>query len=100
MLDEAFRQGTVGLAADMAGYCLRPWGFEMSDVTTKTLLLYGARDAVAGPRHAGWYAQALPDARSEIAPGAGHLLAVPMWARAMSFLAPQHSRAGRHRKDP
>jgi pimeloyl-ACP methyl ester carboxylesterase len=101
MLDEAFRQGTVGLAADLAGYCLQPWGFEVGEVRAKTLLLYGARDTIAGPRHARWYHETLPDARIETAPGAGHLVLIPMWERAMSFLAPQLSpAAGKHRKIP
>ena len=30
----------------------------------------------------------LPNARLEVAPGAGHLLVVPMWARSLSHLAP------------
>jgi pimeloyl-ACP methyl ester carboxylesterase len=51
MLKSAYAQGTVGLAADIAGYCLRPWGFEPAEVQAKTLCLYGAKDPVAGSRH-------------------------------------------------
>lgn len=52
MLACAFTKGATGLAADVAGYCLRPWGFEPSDVSAKTLLLYGSRDPYAANRHA------------------------------------------------
>ena len=88
MLQAAFVQGPGGLAADIAGYCLRPWGFEPRSVEAETLLLYGSRDALAGPRHGRWWKSKLPDADLEVVPGAGHLLVVPMWARALSHLVP------------
>jgi len=87
----AFAQGAGGLAADIAGYCLQPWGFEPEDVHAKTLLLYGSRDPVAGPTHGQWWQERLPDARLEIAPGAGHLLVMPLWSRALSHLGADHS---------
>lgn len=92
MLAAAFLQGARGLAADIAGYCLQPWGFEPEDVRAKTLLLYGSHDALADPRHGRWWRSRLPDARLEIAPGAGHLLVVPTWARVLAHLAPQRPR--------
>jgi pimeloyl-ACP methyl ester carboxylesterase len=89
LLRAGFVQGARGLAADIAGYCLQPWGFEPEHVRAKTLLLYGSRDPLAGPRHGRWWQSRLPDARLEVVPGAGHLLVVPMWARVLSHLAPQ-----------
>jgi pimeloyl-ACP methyl ester carboxylesterase len=88
MLEAAFAQGMTGLAADIAGYCLQPWGFEPGQVKTKTLLLYGAKDPVAGNKHGTWWQKNLPDARLEMVPGTGHMLIIPMWARVLSFLAP------------
>ncbi len=88
MLEAAFTQGARGLAADIAGYCLRPWGFEPEHVEAKTLLLYGARDRLAGPRHGRWWQKRLPNSRLEVAPGAGHLLVIPMWPRILAHLAP------------
>jgi pimeloyl-ACP methyl ester carboxylesterase len=88
MLEAAFSQGARGLAADIAGYCLRPWGFEPEEVEAKTLLLYGARDPLAGPRHGRWWQRRLPNVRLEVAPGLGHLLVVPMWPRILAHLAP------------
>jgi pimeloyl-ACP methyl ester carboxylesterase len=87
MLRAAFAQGTRGLAADIAGYCLQPWGFEPEAVQAKTLLLYGSRDPLADPRHGRWWESRLPDATLEVVP-AGHLLVVPMWARVLAHLAP------------
>jgi pimeloyl-ACP methyl ester carboxylesterase len=88
MLQAAFAQGADGLASDIAGYCLQPWGFEPQSVEAETLLLYGARDALAGVDHGRWWKSQLPNARLEVVPGAGHLLVVPMWARALSHLVP------------
>ncbi|HSJ58083.1 MAG TPA: alpha/beta fold hydrolase [Anaerolineae bacterium] len=88
MLRAAFAQGPAGLAADLAGYTLRPWGFEPAEVVTRTLCLYGASDPVAGSRHGAWWQKNLPEARLEMVPEAGHLLIVPMWGRVLSHLAP------------
>jgi pimeloyl-ACP methyl ester carboxylesterase len=88
MMDAAFSQGTTGLAADIAGYCLHPWGFEPAEVQAKTLCLYGSRDPIAGSRHGTWWQNHLPQGRLEMVPGAGHLLVIPIWHRVMSFLAP------------
>lgn len=88
MLRAAFTQGAAGLAADIAGYCLQPWGFEPESVAAKTLLLNGSHDPIAGPGHGRWWQERLPDARLEVAPGAGHMLLIPMWARVLSHLAP------------
>jgi pimeloyl-ACP methyl ester carboxylesterase len=88
MLRAAFAQGPRGLAADIAGYCLQPWGFHPSEVRAKTLLLYGSRDPLAGPTHGRWWESQVPGAQLEVAPGAGHLLIVPMWARVLAHVAP------------
>jgi pimeloyl-ACP methyl ester carboxylesterase len=92
MLAVAYAQGATGLATDIAGYCLQPWGFEPPGVTAKTLLLYGSQDPVAASRHGRWWQQRLPDARLEMVPGAGHLLVIPMWQRVLSHLAPNSKR--------
>ena len=91
MLRAAFVQGPGGLAADIAGYRLQPWGFEPEAVGAKTLLLYGSRDPVADPRHGRWWQSRLGDARLEVAPGAGHLLVMPMWGRVLAHLVPDRT---------
>jgi pimeloyl-ACP methyl ester carboxylesterase len=96
MLTAAFHQGTSGLASEILGYCLHPWGFEPSDVSAKTLCLYGSADPIAGAKHGSWWQKNLPQARLEMVPGAGHLLAIPMWYRVLSHLAPGSKR----RKQP
>jgi pimeloyl-ACP methyl ester carboxylesterase len=88
MLAAAFAQGSTGIAQDIAGYGIRPWGFEPSAVAVKTLLVYGGADPVISSRHGRWWQRHLPDARLEMTPGVGHLLVVPRWARILSHLAP------------
>jgi pimeloyl-ACP methyl ester carboxylesterase len=92
MLRAGFAQGATGLAADIAGYCLQPWGFEPEAVEAETLLLYGTHDPVAGPRHGSWWRERLPDAHLEVVPDAGHLLVIPMWPRVLSHLVPDRDR--------
>lgn len=92
MLESAFAQGIAGLAGDIAGYCLQPWGFAPETVQAKTLLLYGSNDPIAGSRHGSWWQKQLPNARLEVVPGAGHMLILPMWARALLHLAPGSKR--------
>lgn len=91
MLAAAFAQGPGGMVAEVAGYTLQPWGFEPEAVGAKTLLLYGGSDPI-GSRHANWWLKRLPQARVEMTPGAGHLLVIPMWGRALSHLAPDTER--------
>jgi pimeloyl-ACP methyl ester carboxylesterase len=91
MVDDGFAQGAAGLASDVAGQMLRPWGFEPEDVRAKTLLLYGSLDVVAPPTHGRWWQRRLPRARLETCPGSGHLLALPMWPRVLAHLAPARS---------
>ena len=67
-------------------------GFELSDVTAKTLLLFGGKDLLTGSRHGVWWQKRLPDARLEMNPQGGHELLVPMWKRVLSHLAPHCKR--------
>jgi pimeloyl-ACP methyl ester carboxylesterase len=85
----AFAQGTTGYVAEVAGYTLRPWGFEPGEVKAKTLLTYGSRDRVAANRHATWWQRNLPQARVEMAPGRGRLTVLGLWKRALSHLTPK-----------
>ncbi|MFF1572579.1 alpha/beta fold hydrolase [Leifsonia sp. NPDC058292] len=88
MLKDAFRQGPRGVAADILSYTARPWGFEFGDVAAKTLIVNGQADPLVGNAHASWYQKALPDARVEMVPGAGHMVVIPAWERVLSHLAP------------
>jgi pimeloyl-ACP methyl ester carboxylesterase len=85
MLDEALAQGGAGMVADIAGYTLRPWGFDPVDVKASVLLGYGSADHI-GRAHGLWWQRALPDARLDMVAGAGHLVVVPLWESLLAFL--------------
>jgi pimeloyl-ACP methyl ester carboxylesterase len=80
------------MAMDIAGYGLQPWGFDPGQVHQKTLLICGVRGPLAGSNHGRWWQQRLPDARLELVPDGGHFVALPMWTRILSFLAPRTAR--------
>jgi hypothetical protein len=63
-------------------------GLDLSTVTVKTLLLFGAKDLATGSTHGRWWQQRLPDARLEMNPQGGPDLLGPMWKRVLSHLAP------------
>ena len=88
MLDDATVQGLGGLAADIAGYGLHDWEPDAGAIRAKTLLVYGTKDPVAAQRHGAWWQRRLPNARLEMTPNAGHLVAIRQWPRVLSFLAP------------
>ncbi|WP_214403904.1 alpha/beta fold hydrolase [Pseudonocardia lacus] len=85
MFDSALAQGSVGMVTDLAGYMLRPCGFDPADVRVPVLLQYGDADAI-GPEHGRWWASRLPDAHLETHAGLGHLLVVPTWHRTLAHL--------------
>ena len=86
MLKGAVAQGAVGMVADIAGYSLRPWGFDPADVAQPVLLGYGAADERVPPAHGEWFRDRLPDARLEVVSGVGHLVVVPFWGAALDHL--------------
>jgi pimeloyl-ACP methyl ester carboxylesterase len=86
MLAESYRQGATGMAQDIAGYTLAPWGFAPADVQQPVLLVYGADDPAIGDAHASWWESALPDARSSVVAGAGHFVVIPKWADILDFI--------------
>ena len=86
MLDAAFAQGATGLAADIAGYTLRPWGFDPAEVKAPTLLVYGADDEIVSRAHGEWWQQRVPGSRLDVVPGAGHLVVGPAWAQVLDHL--------------
>jgi pimeloyl-ACP methyl ester carboxylesterase len=87
VLADSVRQGAVGMAQDIAGYGMRPWGFEPGDVDARALLVFGTADPVVGAAHARWWKDALPSARVEMSPDAGHLVLLPRWGRVLQHLA-------------
>lgn len=63
-------------------------------VRAKTLLMFGSADPATGSGHGRRWHQALPDARLEMVPRAGHDILQQSWKRILSHLAPGRLRNG------
>lgn len=83
---DAFRQGTAGVAEDYRVYS-DPWGIDLSDVRTRTLLWNGDDDSLVPLRHAQLLAERIPGATLEVVHGAGHLLPYDRIGALLSELA-------------
>ncbi|WP_213011679.1 alpha/beta fold hydrolase [Paractinoplanes toevensis] len=66
--------------------------FDLSEMTAKALLLFGAKEPRTGSRHGTWWQRHLPNARLEMNPAGDHDLLTPMWTRVLSHLAPRCKR--------
>lgn len=71
--DESFRQGSRGPAADL-GLMLRPWGFELSHISTEVLMWHGTDDDQVHVENALEYQRLLLNPRLTLLDGAGHLI--------------------------
>lgn len=74
-ITEAFRQGSGGVAADLQAVT-RPWGFQLANITVPVHIWHGAADNNVPVTDGRQLAAALPNARLDILPEAGHLLFV------------------------
>lgn len=68
---EAFSGGGRGAAHEARLY-LRPWGFDITRVTTETLLWYGGADTTDPPSAGRWLAERLPNSTFTVWPQHGH----------------------------
>ena len=63
------------------------WGFSPTDVRHRVEVFHGDADATVSPDMARRLADRLPDSHLEIIPGAGHLLALPLWETLLATVA-------------
>ncbi len=70
---EAFRQGGVGLEADLR-VLSRNWGFLLESIHVPVLLWHGERDRLASPTAARELAKSIPSCESHFVPEAGHFI--------------------------
>jgi pimeloyl-ACP methyl ester carboxylesterase len=95
MLAEAYQQGPIGVADDILSYATDDWGFELADVRTPVLLVYGAADRTVPSAHGRWYRKQLPDASLTVVPDAGHLAIIPAWHEVLEHVSPERGEPGR-----
>jgi pimeloyl-ACP methyl ester carboxylesterase len=69
---EAFRSGVWGYVDDTL--CLvRPWGFDVSEISVPTRVVYGLSDVLAPRQHGEWLARNVPNAQAIVDSHAGHM---------------------------
>ncbi|MEX1021794.1 MAG: alpha/beta fold hydrolase [Dehalococcoidia bacterium] len=79
MIEEAFRTGAAGLAADIVATNVATRGFDLAAVECPAHLFYGDDDQVVSAEHGEYYRNHLPAARLRVVSGAGHLLLIEHW---------------------
>ena len=70
---EAFRQGGAGATVDLE-LMAKPWGFELSHISTEVLLWHGTEDEDVGIANALEYQKLLLNPRLKVYEGQGHLI--------------------------
>jgi pimeloyl-ACP methyl ester carboxylesterase len=65
-------QGVVGMLEDNL-QIIRPWGFDVRDITVPVSVWQGAHDKMVPFDHGRWLAQAIPGARAHLYEDEGHL---------------------------
>jgi pimeloyl-ACP methyl ester carboxylesterase len=69
---DAFRSGVWGYADDTL--CLvRPWGFDVSEISVPTRVIYGLTDVLSPTQHGEWLARNVPNAQAVVDEHGGHM---------------------------
>lgn len=69
---EAVRNGAAGWIDDDLAF-VRPWGFELRDISVPTFLWQGDGDLMVPFAHGHWLADRIPGAVAHLLPGEGHI---------------------------
>lgn len=72
MVREAYRPGVWGWVDDDLAF-VKPWGFDLSEITVPTEIGYGAKDVLVPAAHGAWLAEHVPGAQVFVEEDAGHL---------------------------
>jgi len=82
-----------GTANGMGGFvddnlaAMRPWGFDVRNITVPTLIMHGTEDRVVPASHGRWLGRHIPGAQLRLREGAGHLSVMTGADDALSWIA-------------
>jgi pimeloyl-ACP methyl ester carboxylesterase len=82
---EAGAAGPDGLIDDDVAF-VRPWGFDVAEISTQVLVVQGGQDRVVPPAHADWLVRNLPSAELWLRPRDGHVSVLDASPVAMDWL--------------
>jgi pimeloyl-ACP methyl ester carboxylesterase len=68
---EGFRSGVDGCVDDDLAF-VRPWGFDLAEISVPTVIAHGTADLLVPSAHGRWLASRVPGASSRFANGDGH----------------------------
>lgn len=85
MHDEALRQGTVGVAADIVADQIGEWGFDPASIGAPAHC-FSSDDDFIGPSHGAWWAETMVDSTVHRTTGIGHLLVVTEWSEVLAAM--------------
>jgi pimeloyl-ACP methyl ester carboxylesterase len=71
-VQEALRTGVDGWVDDALAF-IKPWGFDLDEITIPTAVWHGSEDRFNPVAHGQWLAAHVPGASSHFLDGAGHL---------------------------
>ena len=71
-VQEAIRTGVDGWVDDMLAF-VKPWGFDLEEITTPTIIWHSSEDLLNPFAHGQWLARHVPAATSHLLEGEGHL---------------------------
>jgi pimeloyl-ACP methyl ester carboxylesterase len=83
---EALRQGAAGWIDDVLAF-RKPWGIELSDITSRVLLWHGQDDRFSPVDHTRWLGQHIPQVDVRIKADIGHFGAVEVLPEILSWVA-------------
>jgi pimeloyl-ACP methyl ester carboxylesterase len=89
-LREALRQGVEAIGTDI-GLLARPWQLPWERVSCPVALWHGEDDWLVPPGATRYLAQAIPQARTQLVPHAGHFFVIESWPEICRWLAASES---------
>jgi len=86
---EGYRQGWEGPASDDL-VIFRPWGFRLSDISTRVGIWHGDVDENIPLDHASYNLENIPNCRLTVWPGMGHLGLLGKWREVLAALTAEN----------
>lgn len=86
---EGIRRSADGWIDDLLAF-VTPWGFDLAEITTPTLIWHGADDRFSPAGHAQTLGERIPGCQVVIQPGRGHFAALKVMPDVISLLAHDH----------
>jgi pimeloyl-ACP methyl ester carboxylesterase len=83
---EALKDGAGGWIDDVLAF-RRPWGFDLDEIRTPTLLWHGEDDRFSPTDHTRWLADRIPGAQLALEPSGGHFSAVEVLPEVLGWLS-------------